>query len=114
MKFLLIGLATASLLACGTQSAGRHVQAPKASAVSPAEVAHMKKAIAPLVNRSTGTLRSVRRPDGIREADVVSGRKQVVIARRNQDGTVSTVCVDSAKGAEKALTYSGSSHWQEK
>ena len=88
------------LAACGTQVS----RAPGVSAVRPAEVAHLKAGVAPLVDRSPGTMIKIAGPNGLVVTRFLSGHQQVMVARRNQDGSIHTACVDNLQALDTALT----------
>jgi hypothetical protein len=95
-----LALLALGLAACAKPGARN---APTASAVTPNEVEQMKRAVAPLVDRSPETQEMIQTAKGA-HSHVLSGNRQVLITRRNQDGSFSTACVDSVEGAEQALT----------
>lgn len=104
---LLVG--ASSLVACSASSS--RANAPRASAVSRAEVEQAKRDIAPLVDRSAAT-REFSKTDRAEVAHFRSGNAQVVMTRKNQDGTITTGCVDSVSSAETFLTQKAPTRWE--
>jgi hypothetical protein len=99
-----LGLAALAATACG-QSARTSTQ----SMVSTEQVERMKTAVAPMVDRSQATVELTQSKQGL-SARVLSGNRDVLVTRRNDDGSLTTGCVDSVKGVETTLTSAAPSH----
>src|SRR2546421_10895337 len=54
-------------------------------------------------NKSTAGLVEVKHPDGTVEMDLQGRFQNVVIAKKNDDGSVATACVDNADAARSFL-----------
>jgi hypothetical protein len=61
-------------------------------------------------NQSTEGLVQVQRPDGSVSIDLQGRFQNVVMAKRNEDGSVSQACVDNSKAASAFLQSDDSSH----
>jgi hypothetical protein len=110
LKYFKRGLALAAgaalLASCGGPATATSTN-PKASAVTPSEVRSLREGIAPLVDRSPGSTEVIVHKSGLVEDRILRGHQQVVVARRNQDGTLQTSCVDNADSAVQAVTAPG-------
>lgn len=58
-------------------------------------------------NQSTDGLVEVKHPDGTVEMDLQNHFQDVVIAKKNDDGSLSTACVDNAEAASAFLREKG-------
>jgi hypothetical protein len=63
------------------------------------EAQKLAEGIRNLVNQSTDGLQSVRHADGTVELDLEGRFRNIAVARRNVDGTVSQSCVDNPRAA---------------
>lgn len=102
--------AFALLSACGTGTAdapspSSRAQALRSADVDPAEVARIKAAVKPLVNRDPANIRWVREPNGAVRREFRSGFQNVVLLHRAAaDGKATLTCVDNESGVDQALS----------
>lgn len=98
----------ALLAACGAGASSElpqaRGQALRVADSDPADVARMKKAVAPLVDRSPANLRVVNEPNGAVRREFVSGFREVMIQHTGLDGKPVVSCVDSLDGVDQAMT----------
>jgi hypothetical protein len=75
---------------------------PKTAGVSPAVMQAVRQA----TDRSQLQVDTVTLPSGerLKRASLGSGYQHVVLGRRNNDGSLSTACVNTAPGGEAFLT----------
>ena len=67
--------------------------------LSPEEAKRLADDLKPVLNRSTDGLNQVRHGDGSLSMDLQGRFQNVVVARRNTDGTVERSCVDNPQAA---------------
>gem|GEM_PF-3692160 len=94
----------ALLAACSTDGPGPAISAPSAARGPSAGLTDIHENVRQLTARSADNLEVSAGPvPGSRIVRIRAGYSEVVLARTNPDGTVSTRCVDSANGAEAFL-----------
>lgn len=81
-----------------------HAQALRVADADPAEVAHMKAVVAPLVSRDPSNVRVMTDPTGAVHRQIKSGFGNVILLHRGADGKNTVTCVDSVDGVDAALT----------
>lgn len=74
--------------------------------LTPEEAQKLADGIKDLVNQSDEGLIEVQHPDGSVSVDLQGRFQNVVIAKKNSDGTVSDSCVDNTKSAASFLEIS--------
>lgn len=74
-------------------------QADEARPLTPAEAQIIAQGIKPLVNQSTEGLVQVQRPDGSVSMNLEGRFQNVVVAKKETNGTVSQSCVNNAESA---------------
>ena len=67
--------------------------------LSPEEAKRLADELKPVLNRSTDGLTQVRHGDGSLSMDLQGRFQNVVVARRNADGTIEKSCVDNLEAA---------------
>lgn len=71
----------------------------KTRPLSPAEAQRLAQGILQLVNQSTDNLVQVRRASGAVSMDLQGHFQDVMLAKKNDDGTISQACVDNPADA---------------
>ena len=67
--------------------------------LSPEEAKRLADQLKPVLNRSTDGLKQVRHGDGSLSMDLEGRFQNVVVARRNTDGSIEQSCIDSPEAA---------------
>jgi len=67
--------------------------------LSPQEAQRLADELKPVLNRSTDGLKQVRHGDGSLSMDLEGRFQNVVVARRNTDGSIEHSCIDSPEAA---------------
>ena len=67
--------------------------------LSPQEAQRLADELKPVLNRSTDGLKQVRHGDGSLSMDLEGRFQNVVVARRNTDGSIEQSCIDSPEAA---------------
>jgi hypothetical protein len=71
--------------------------------LTPEEARKMAEGLKQMINNSTEGLQAEQQADGSVSVDLQDRFQNVTLARVNQDGTVSTACVDNAEAAGEFL-----------
>ena len=83
--------------------AGRDVQVDSQTGqikeLTPEEAQKLAAGLKQVINQSTDGLVQVQHPDGSVSMDLDDHFQNVIVARKNDDGTVATACVDNPKSA---------------
>ena len=98
---LLALLALALYPGATAQAQGQQQNQPAAqvSPLTPAEAQTLAEGLKPLVNQSTEGLVQVQRPDGSVSMNLEGRFQNVIVAKKEADGTVSQSCVNNADSA---------------
>jgi hypothetical protein len=78
-------------------------QTGQAKELTPEEARKMAEGLKQMINTSTEGLQAEQQADGSVSVDLQDRFQNVTLARVNQDGTVSTACVDNAEAAGEFL-----------
>jgi hypothetical protein len=99
LAFAALGISPATTArAQGTQQQQNSAH-PRPPLLSPDEAQRVADGIKPLVSQSTDGLVQVRRPDGAVSMDLQGRFQNVLLAKKEGDGTVTQGCVDNPNSA---------------
>jgi hypothetical protein len=87
----------------GGQDAHLDGQTGQMKQLTPEEARKMAEGLKQMINNSTEGLEAKQNEDGSVSVDLQDRFQNVTLARVNQDGTVSTACVDNAEAAGEFL-----------
>jgi hypothetical protein len=98
------------IIACSGAAPGEHPVAAPASLQTPKPTEDIHQIVGRLTSRGAGNTEVTEGPGGIRLFQVRQGLGEVVLARTNSDGSVSTKCVSSADDSRNFLGDETSQH----